>query len=440
MDMPSTRLSLRPLIRSTGRMLNTMDSQDKRRVLVLLPFPPRLDAIHGGARVTAQLIAGLASQHTVAILYRRGFEEQPAEPFFYERCDLVDEIARDWTGRSPGQRLIRNTRLLMSLFKPRPMWVTDWANERFLERVRTVAQQWQPEIVQLDHQVMGQYLPALSAVQAPRVLTIHEPGERMAPFLKGLPLEVARLIHRLDRSTWQRFEPRIIRKVQAVVTFTDQDKKALEVYRTPTPIWKIPFGTTIPEDPLNPLGLPPLCLLFVGNFIHSPNIDAAIRLAHRIFPSLQKHFPELELYIVGDQPPPELKQITNNHIVVTGRVPDLDPYLDRAALFVAPIRKGGGMRVKVLQALAAGKAVVASHLAAEGLDVTDGDQISIADSDQELAERMVQLLANPAERAAQAQRARAWACANLGWEKSIAAYEGLYSNLIAESHCSGGSA
>ncbi len=419
-------------------MVNTIDFQDKHRLLFLLPFPPRLDATHGGARITAQLIAGLFSRHTVAILYLRGFDEKPAEPIFYERCDLIDEIARDWTGRSLGQRLIRNTRLLMSLFKHQPMWVTDWANKRFLEKVQIVARQWQPGIVQLDHQIMGQYLPALSTVHAPRVLTIHEPGERMAPFLKGLPIEVARLIHRLDHSTWQQFEPRIIRKVHAVITFTDQDKKALEVYRTPTPIWKIPFGTIIPEYPLNPSGLPPLSLLFVGNFIHSPNIDAAIRLAQRIFPSLQKHFPELDLYIVGDQPPSELKQITNKHVIVTGRVPDLDPYLDRAALFVAPLAKGGGMRVKVLQALAAGKAVVASHLATEGLDMTDGEQISIADSDQELVERMVQLLANPAERAAQAQRARTWACANLGWEKSIIAYERLYSNLISESNHSGG--
>lgn len=416
-----------------------MSSQDKHRLLFLLPFPPRLDAIHGGARVTTQLIAGLPAQHEVAILYLRSLEEQPADQFFYERCDFVDEVVRDWTGRTPGQRLIRNARLIMSLFKRQPMWVSDWASARFLEKVRGFARQWQPGIVQLEHQVMCQYLSALDMVQAPRVLIIHEPGERMAPFLKGLPKGVVRLFHGLDRLTWQWFEPHIIRKVQAVVTFTDRDKKAIERYQTPTPIWKIPFGTTIPEHPLNPLGLPPLSLLFVGNFIHPPNTDAAIWLARRIFPSVRKHFPELELYIVGDQPPSELKQITDNHIFVTGRVPDLNPYLDRAALFVAPMRQGGGMRVKVLEALAAGKAVVATPLAVEGLEVTDGEQIAIGDNDQELAERMIQLLANPIQRAAQAQNARAWSCVHLGWEKSIAAYEMLYSNLIAKAYGLGGS-
>ncbi len=279
---------------------------------------------------------------------------------------------------------------------------------------------------------MGQYLPAVNTIPVSRVLTIHEPGERMAPFLKGLSPSFARFIHRLDQSAWRKFEPRIIRQVQAVITFTDQDKKALEKYQTPTPILKIPFGTTIPEHPLNPLGIPPLTLLFVGNFVHPPNVGAALRLIQSIYPNIQERFPELRLIIVGDQPPSELKQLGSKNVTITGRVPDLTPFFNSCALFVAPILSGGGMRVKILDALAAGKAIVASPLAVEGLDLTNGAQIVLAESDQEFVNQIDRLLNHPAKRLALAEQARAWACKRLNWSTSIETHEALYRSLMTE--------
>src|SRR5438132_405628 len=82
----------------------------------------------------------------------------------------------------------------------------------------------------------------------------------------------------------------------------------------------------------------------------------------------------------GAPPPARLREAATGRVVVTGRVPDLIPYVERAAVVAAPIRFGGGMRVKVLEALAAGKPVVASSLAVEGLGVSDGDQLLIAET------------------------------------------------------------
>jgi glycosyltransferase involved in cell wall biosynthesis len=91
------------------------------------------------------------------------------------------------------------------------------------------------------------------------------------------------------------------------------------------------------------------------------------------------------------------------------------------------------MRVKVLEALAAGKAVVASRLAVEGLDVVDGKQILLAETDKQFIDAIIQLLTYSERRASLAACARTWACANLGWERSIAAYETLYESLIEDS-------
>jgi glycosyltransferase involved in cell wall biosynthesis len=126
-------------------------------------------------------------------------------------------------------------------------------------------------------------------------------------------------------------------------------------------------------------------------------------------------------------------------VVVAGEVPDLAPLLARAAVVVAPLALGGGMRVKVAEALAAGKAVVATRLAVEGLAVRDGLHLCIADEDEAFAAAIVRLLANASARDAMALRARAWAEAHLGWEEPVAEFERLYARLTTAGGPRGGS-
>jgi polysaccharide biosynthesis protein PslH len=400
-----------------------------KRLLFLLPFAPRLDAAHGGGRVMAQRLAALLPRHRVAVLYFRAPDEPPADDFFRECCEVVEEVNRPWVARSGPGFWRRNLRRVASLLRLRPMWVTDWASVAYGARVRQLAREWRPDIVQIEYHVMGQYLPALDGCPAPRILTEYEPGTRSAPYL-GQPPVLAGLMHRFDQLAWRRFEPAVIRGVQAVIVFTQHDRQAVEALRLPTPVRTIPLGTVIPAQPLDPLGGWPLSLLFVGNFIHPPNVDAAMRLARTIFPAVRRQYPELELYIVGNEPPPQLKAAAGSGITVIGWVPDVTPYLAQAAVCVAPLRLGGGMRVKMLEALAAGKAIVASSLAAEGLDLTNGEQLYLAETDADFVARISQLLKEPERRTALAGRARLWACANLGWESAVAAYEALYEELL----------
>jgi glycosyltransferase involved in cell wall biosynthesis len=405
-------------------------SRLKRKLLFLLPFPPRLDATHGGGRVMAQLLSGLAARHRIALLYFRGGDEPGLDEVLRERCELTEEVTRPYTGRALAEKLFRSGRLLTSLFTLNPLWVADWKSHEYSQRIQSLVQAWRPDIIQIEYHVMGQYLSSLNGSAAPRVLTAYEPGVRSAPYLRQLHPFWCRPVHALDRLAWERFEAAIVRRVQAVIVFTEQDKKVLEKFTIPTPIVTIPPGTLIPDEPSNPATSFPESLLFIGSFIHPPNVEAALRLAQAVFPMVQACYPQLKLFVVGDQPPPELMKMASPQIIVTGRVPDVRPYLERATLFVAPLQLGGGIRIKVLEALAAGKAVVASRLAAEGLDVLDGREIALAGTDEEFADLIVQLLGDADRRASLGRRARAWACANLGWDNSIAEYEQLYDVLL----------
>jgi glycosyltransferase involved in cell wall biosynthesis len=285
---------------------------------------------------------------------------------------------------------------------------------------------------------MGQYAAMLSQCPAPRILVEHEPGEMATPALRPSGV-FARLLRAADRVAWSRYERGVLRRVRAVVAFTEADRLALARLAGRTPIVRIPLGTTLPAEPLDPRGRAPWRILFVGNFIHPPNVDAALRLARSIVPQLRQRYPHLVLWLVGPQPPPELVRLSSESVVVTGRVPDVTPYLDEAALVVVPLRLGGGMRVKVLEALAAGKAIIASPVAVAGLAVTDGEQVILAETDEQFVASVAHLLDNVEERVALAARARRWAVANLGWQRPVEAYERLYGAVLAGEPVAGGS-
>jgi glycosyltransferase involved in cell wall biosynthesis len=174
-------------------------------------------------------------------------------------------------------------------------------------------------------------------------------------------------------------------------------------------------------------------IVFVGGFNHWPNVDAALWLGNEIMPLLRASRPGVHLWLVGSQPPPSVQQLAAADITVTGRVPSVEPYLERAALVLAPLRRGGGMRMKVLQAMALGKAVVTTPLGAEGLALAGQPApLAIAESAPELAARVTDLLAEPDERHALGRQARAF----VEEHHSLAAYgrrlTAIYDQLLCE--------
>jgi glycosyltransferase involved in cell wall biosynthesis len=402
----------------------------RRRLLCLLPFAPRRDATDGGGRAMAQLLLGLAEQQRVGLLYLRAPEQPAIDEALAARCEWVEEVPLH--GPPPMALWEKKARVYASVLAGQPLWVGDQKETAYAARLQTLAHTWQPDIVQVEYHVMGQYLPALRHSRAPRILNQYEPGAQAARDKSRSPLRQGRWLPYFDALAWQRYERRLLSHVQAVVVFTERDQQAMARLAHRTLIVRIPIGEEIPAQPLDPLGSQPPAVLFVGNFKHAPNVDAALRLACGIWPQVLAQAPEAVLYLVGDQAPAEVQRLAGPNIVVTGRVPEVTPYLDRAAVVAAPLREGGGMRVKVMNALAAGKAIVASRLAIEGLGLADGQQVALAETDDEFSAAILRLLADPAERRAMAGRARAWACAHLGWQASLAAYAGLYTRLLAQ--------
>jgi len=399
------------------------------RLLVLTPFPPTLDGAHGGSRVIAQFLLRMAERHDVALMCLRHPREPRVDPTLIQRLDRVVEVDREDASRSRQARALRAIRARLRLVAGTPLWASEVAVPAFREQLRALLREWRPNVVQIEYTAMATYLRDVADAGALAVLTDHDPGASVAEEVERASAR-RRLLYRLDVRAWRTYERKALRKADVAVVFTERDARVLAAQAPETPVVRIPFGTDFVERSFAAT-VGDHDVLFVGNFVHPPNVDAARRLLRDIFPRIRERNPYATLRIIGESPPPELFVGPDGGVVITGRVPDLVPYVERAAVVAAPIRFGGGMRVKVVEALAAGRPVVASSLAVEGLEVKDGVEFLTAETDEEFADQICRLLDDARLREQLAERARTWACENLTWKASIEARERLYERLRA---------
>ncbi|MGE0702982.1 MAG: glycosyltransferase [Vicinamibacterales bacterium] len=151
-------------------------------------------------------------------------------------------------------------------------------------------------------------------------------------------------------------------------------------------------------------------LLFTGRMNYEPNADAAVYAAEKILPVVRQQVPGATLHVVGANPTPKVSALASDAVAVYGRVEDVRPHHQNAEVVIVPVRKGGGTRLKVLEAAAAGKAIVSTTLGVEGLAFRPGRDVLVADTPESLAAAVVSLLGDPGRRAELGAHARTVAC------------------------------
>jgi glycosyltransferase involved in cell wall biosynthesis len=267
-------------------------------------------------------------------------------------------------------------------------------------------------------------LPALADCGAVRILADYDPLLETA---RSPTSPSERLEHRLDLRVWRRFRSRTLDAVDAALVPTERDRAVLAHLGARADIVALPFGADLDAPALDAAGTDDASLLFVGNLNHEPNHDSARFLAFEVLPQIRARHPEAVLRLVGARTS-ELADVEG--VEAAGLVSDVTPFLDAASVVVSPARLGGGMRVKVADALVAGKAVVATPLAVEGLALEAGRHALVAEPDA-FADAVASLLADPGRRIELARAAREWALANLGWKPALDAYDALYWRLVS---------
>ena len=158
-------------------------------------------------------------------------------------------------------------------------------------------------------------------------------------------------------------------------------------------------------------------LVFTGSMDWLPNDDAISYFCQEILPLVWQKNNALKLYVVGKNPSSVVKNLAHkdNRVIVTGRVDDVRPFVERSKIFIVPLRIGGGTRLKILEAMAMGKAVVSTTIGAEGIECKDGINIALADNPDNFAQKIIDLCKNPTLAATLGDNGRQLVCQKYDW-------------------------
>ncbi len=228
-----------------------------------------------------------------------------------------------------------------------------------------------------------------------------------------------------------RAEKRLARKFDLCTATTRAEWQTLQDYGTGAETDWFPNGVdaqlfspgTAPYDPDT--------LSFIGRMDYYPNQECMQRFCREVWPLLKARRPTLKLKIVGADPSPEIRALGSlPEVVVTGSVPEVQPYVRESALMVAPLAIARGTQNKILEAMAMGVPVVTSSAAAGGVDAEAGRHLLVADSAAEIAEAVLRIVENPAERARLAVAGRERVLSHHAWPRSMQRLDAIIERCV----------
>jgi glycosyltransferase involved in cell wall biosynthesis len=389
-------------------------------VLVVAPYVPYPPWFGGASRVY-HLLRALAGMHRVSLLcYGTSADLAGAGPL-REACETVQVVPPP---RGERWRRLYQARSLLG----RPYYYYAFYSRRMARALRDTLERRAFDVVQVEFSQMAYHdlppgpLRILDAHNVEHLLLDRVGRQESQP--------VRRFYAELQARKFRPDEIRACRRMDGVLTTSGADRAVLAGEGVDTPIHVAPNGVDVeyftPPDVPTPMPR----LLFTGAINYAPNTDAVLCFCTDILPRIRAVVPEATFAVVGRKPPERVRRLASPSVMVTGTVPDVRPFMRDAAVFVVPLRSGSGTRLKILEALASGCAVVSSSVGCEGLDVTDGQDILVADTPGAFADAVVRCLRDPDLRARLGARGRALVERWYRWETIGQAVSGVYAELL----------
>jgi glycosyltransferase involved in cell wall biosynthesis len=362
------------------------------RVLVIteeMPFPP----VGGGLLRTYHWLQALSRKHEVTLVaFTFGDAVCEPPPFPVKIIGVAWEqppLYRDMESedRAVAERAFANLRDDV----PEPWYASYFQSAPAMEAIRKAGRE--ADLVLIEESNMGQFISALPK-DVMKILDLHNVytliAERASRRKSGAEGETAQ---RETRRT-ARFETNVAGECILCLACSEEESAAARNLLGAPRVAPLPNG--VDTSYFTPAAHPPQSanLLFTGSMNYPPNIEAVEHFVTRILPLVQLNRPYVVFHIVGTKPDERVKRLQSKNVIVHGRVPDIRPYFADAELFVAPILSGGGTRLKILEAAASGKAIVTSSLGPEGLALSPGRDLIVADTPTLFAKSVIDLMEN----------------------------------------------
>jgi sugar transferase (PEP-CTERM/EpsH1 system associated) len=371
----------------------------------------------GGRIRTYNMLRALRRQHRVTYLtLDAGPDGSEAISRAAEYCDRLIRIP---FGEAPRGSMRFWAELAANLFSPLPYAVAKYRSPALRRAIEDAVAPGAIDVVVCDFLFPSQNVP--DRLPCRTVLFQHN----VEAMIWKRHVEVRRqpLLRAYFRSQWkrmQRFEAAECRRFDQVVAVSREDAETLEREYGLRQVADVPTG--VDTEYFTPAGTEPRSaaeLVFTGSMDWMPNEDGIAWFVDDVLPKVHRQVPEATLTVVGRKPPQRIRALAERdpRVRVTGTVPDVRPYLERAAVFVVPLRVGGGTRLKIYEALAMERAVVSTSIGSEGLPLENGTHALIADGADAFAEAVVALLRDPVAARRLGEAGAGFVRDNFRWER-----------------------
>lgn len=399
----------------------------------IVPFPP-----DSGPKVkTYHLLRHLAARHRVTLVtFTRNPQEEADAAALRSICAAVHTVHLK---RSRVRDVIA---LTATLFNGRPFIIERDASATMHQLVTRLvfeaAAAGQPfDLVHADQLNMAQFAEPLAL---PRLLDQHNAVwtilDRMAQQSRG----PKRWFFRREQRLLQRYEGRICSEFEAVTAVSEEDRRSLcQVMPVQRDIPVIPIAVDAEQERPIPREPGAKSILSLATMMWPPNVDGVCWFAREIYPLVRRAVPDTHFYVCGQRPVAEVRALPEQDptIEVTGYVPDPRPYIAKSACLIVPLRSGGGMRVKILEALARGIPIVSTTIGCEGIDLTPGKHLLVADTPSEFADAVTLLLRDPEFGARLAAAGYQRVLERYDWRAVCPAMDAVYAQIAGKAAQSG---
>jgi glycosyltransferase involved in cell wall biosynthesis len=362
------------------------------RILALTPMLP-WPLAHGGRIRTHALLTGLAAEHALTVVAGSANGDGVLATQALAAKGVTLHCA---PLRAPKHKLDLGARLrkAIALARGRSSLLPRFYSHEFATLLTTTLRDCSPDVIMLDHVWMADYLPLLP--KKPLLFSTQNVESQLirdgAMQLKGL----GRVIALREATLLERAERELCAAARLVVAVSPEDVARFVSFGAQA-VELIPNGVDLSARPLLAQASRSPRLYFVGGADYPPNAEAAERLARHILPLVRARFADAEAWLVGADPEGRLQDLaTLPGVKLLGAIPDMGALLREATLLVAPLTCGGGSRLKILEAFAAGRGVVTTRAGAAGLPVEDERELLLRDSDEALAAACVRMLEDAA--------------------------------------------
>jgi sugar transferase (PEP-CTERM/EpsH1 system associated) len=362
----------------------------------------------GGKLRSWHLMRHLAARHDITYMSFADSDQPRADlDGMREVAGRVEVISRS-DPRKGSLRFYADA--AVHLLDPLPYAVGKYRSRAFRRRLSTVLSGQRFDLIVSDFLVPIVNLP--SRLPCPAVLFTHNvESEIWRRHAETKSSTLAKVLYGIQFRRMLRFEADALRRFDGVLAVSDADRATfgrLYPNATRNPVHVVPTGVDVQYFQSAPSAEASREVVFTGSMDWLPNEDAMLYFCREVLPAIRAAEPAVRLSIVGRAPTLPVRRLADDvGIRVTGRVDDVRPFVRDAAVYVVPLRIGGGTRLKIFEAMAMGRAVVSTSVGAEGLPVTSGEHLAIADDPRAFADAVVDLIRNVARRREMERAARA---------------------------------